>query len=71
MKINDLKLNEEARILKVCAKENIKRRLMDIGFIKGALVKPVLTNSSMRAYLIKGSVIGVRWEDTKDIEVVK
>lgn len=69
MKLNNLKIGEEGTIKCNLAKENIKRRLMDIGFIKGVKVKPILRNSSMTAYKIKGTVIGVRKEDTKDIEV--
>lgn len=69
MKLNDLKINEEGVIISVKAPLNIKRRLMDIGFIKGVSIMPILNSSSMRAYNIKGTVIGVRKEDTADIEV--
>ena len=69
MKLNDLKVNEEGVITKVKAKRDIKRRLMDIGIVKGAKIKPVLINKSIRAYLIKGTVIGIRNIDSKDIEV--
>ncbi len=67
--MNDLKINEEGIITKVVAPFNIKRRLMDIGITKGSVVKPVLINKYMRAYLVKGAVIGIRCFDTKDIEV--
>lgn len=69
MGINDLKLNEEGIVIKVKAEDNIKRRLMDIGLVKGAKVKPVLINKNIRAYLIKGTVIGIRNKDTLNIEV--
>ncbi len=69
MRLNDLKIGEEGIIKRVITKENIKRRLMDIGFTKGVKIKPILMNNSMTAYKIKGTVIGVRKEDTLDIEV--
>ncbi len=69
MKLNDLKIGEEGLIKKVITKKNIKKRLMDIGFIKGVRVKPILMNRSMTVYKIKGTVIGIRKDDTLDIEV--
>ncbi len=69
MKLNDLKIGNAGIIKDVIANENIKRRLMDIGFTKGVKVTPLLKSSSMTAYKIKGTVIGTRNEDTKDIEV--
>ncbi len=69
MKLNNLKIGEEGIIQKVSANKNIKKRLMDIGFIKGVKVIPILKNKSMTAYKIKGTVISIRNEDTKNIEV--
>ena len=69
MKLNNLKIGEEGIIQKVSADKNIKKRLMDIGFIKGVKVIPILKNKSMTAYKIKGTVISIRNEDTKNIEV--
>ena len=69
MKLNDLKIGEEGVIKKVIAKENIRRRLMELGFLKGISIKPVLKNKSMTAYKLKGTVISIRKEDTADIEV--
>ena len=71
--LNELKINEEAIIAKVKAKENIKKRLLDIGLVKGAKIKKVLISSGkdMVAYEIKGAVIAIRKEDTKDIMVIR
>lgn len=71
MRLNDLDIGEEGIITNVKAKNNIKRRFMDIGLNKGCIIKPVLCNKSMRGYLIKGAIIGIRIEDSKDIEVRK
>lgn len=69
--LNDLKINEEAIIIKVNTK--IKQRLTDIGFVKGAKIKLILKNFSdnMRAYKIKNTVIALRLSDTKDILIKK
>ena len=69
MKLNKLKIEEGGIISKVEASENIKRRLMDIGFISGVKVKPILKSRSMTAYKIKGTVLAVRNNDILDIEV--
>ena len=66
--LNDLKINEEATIALV-NNSNLKRRLMDIGFVKGAKVKLLLKNfgDNMRAYQIKNTIIALRVNDTKTI----
>lgn len=69
MNLNKLGINMEGKIVNVCADAGIKRRLMDIGFNKGVIIRPVLNGSSMRAYNIKGSVIAIRKEDTSKVEV--
>ncbi|WP_416326621.1 FeoA family protein [[Eubacterium] hominis] len=51
----------------------MKRRLLDLGFVKGASVTPVLNSPSkgMRAYLIKGCKIGIRNSESRYIQVIK
>ena len=71
MKLGDLKIDETGVIKKVDASLDIKRRLMDIGFIKGVKVAAILKSKSMTAFKIKGTVIAVRNDDIKDIEVEK
>ena len=48
--LNDLKINEEA-IITFIKNNNLKRRLMDVGFVKNAKVKLILKNfgDNMRA----------------------
>lgn len=67
--LNDLKINEEGIIVKVDTNQNIRRRLMDIGFVKGERVKLILKNfgDNMRAYKIKNTVMALRVDDTKNI----
>ena len=67
--LNELKINEESTIVSVNTDTNIKRRLMDIGFVKGEKVKLLLKNfgDNMRAYKIKNTVMALRVSDTKNI----
>lgn len=67
--LNELKINEESTIVSVNTDINIKRRLMDIGFVKGEKVKLILKNfgDNMRAYKIKNTVMALRVNDTKNI----
>lgn len=69
MKLNDLKIGDEHIIKVIAADENIKKRLLDIGFVNGGTIKPLIKNKSMTVYKIKGTVIGIRNDDTKNIEV--
>lgn len=71
--LNELKINEEGTIISVNTKSNIKRRLMDIGFVKGEKVKLILKNfgDNMRAYKIKNTVMALRVSDTQNILIEK
>ena len=50
---------------------NLKRRLLDLGIVKGTLITPVLRSPSGEpiAYDIRGSLIALRNETTNLIEV--
>lgn len=71
--LNELKINEEGIIISVNTNENIKRRLMDIGFVKGEKVKLILKNigDNMRAYKIKNTIMALRLKDTQNILIEK
>lgn len=49
----------------------MKRRLFDLGFMKGSVVIPVLnsTKGDMCAYFVKGSIVALRKEDALKIIV--
>lgn len=51
----------------------MKRRLLDLGFVRGAEVTAILDSPSkgMRAYLIKGCKIGLRDAQSSAIHVEK
>lgn len=72
-RLNDLKLNEERIIADVNVNSSIKKRLLDLGITKGSKIKPLFNSlgNNMIAYNIKGTIIAIRKEDTKNIMVIK
>ena len=71
MSLDEIKLNKKAIIKKVECQGNIKRRLLDLGFIKGTEITPILISPSKdpRAFYIRGSTIALRKEDAKNVLV--
>jgi len=71
MSLSDINVGDKVIIKKINSKENIKRRLLDIGLIEGTQVECVLKSifKDPLAYLIRGAVIAIRKEDSKDILV--
>ncbi len=67
--LNEIKLYEKVYIDSIQHNMHMKRRLMDLGFVKGAEIIPILENTgeNMRAYLIKGCKIALRKEDSQHI----
>lgn len=70
--LNNLKINETATIDNIDNKSNLKRRLEDLGFIKGSKIKCEFSSpfKDPIAYLIKGSLIALRKDDSKYIKVI-
>ena len=72
MKLLELKLKEEAVIKKVAhPDEQMNQRLLDLGFYPGGRVKMVLISpkNDAEAYEVRGTVIAIRNDDAKYIEV--
>ena len=69
--LNDIKLGSSCIIKKINLDGSIKRRLLDIGLIEGTKVSNVLESpfEDPVAYLIRGAVIAIRSEDSKNILV--
>ncbi len=72
MNLSELKLNTKATILDINCKENIKRRLLDLGMVKGTKIKPVFISPSgdPKAFEVRGTLIAIREEDTEKIEII-
>lgn len=67
----DIPLGGRAKIKKVEACEDIRRRLLDIGLTKGTEIECVLINpgGSLIAYMIRDALIAIRDNDAKKILV--
>ena len=70
--LNDLKMNENGYLKKINSNINLKKRLLDLGFITNTLITPVLINPSgdSRAYEIRGCLIAIRNKDAKNIYII-
>jgi len=71
MTLNELKINETGFIKDLNCADGVKRRLLDLGLIKGTKITPVFVSPSgdPTAFEIRGSVIAIRVEDTKLISL--
>ncbi len=69
--LNNLKIGESGYIRKIFLEENIKRRLQELGFIDGTIIKCVLKSplNDPKAYFVKGTTIALREEITENILV--
>ena len=68
MKIENL---NQLPINKIECGEGIKRRLLDMGLVKGTEITPILISPSgdPRAFLVRGTIIAIREEDAKNIKI--
>ena len=71
MNLNKLPLNKKGYIKKLNCEGNIRRRLLDLGFVSGAEIIPVLISPmhNPRAFSIRGTLIAIRNEDADLITV--
>lgn len=69
--LSKLPLNENGIIHEIKCEGNVKRRLLDLGLVKGTNIIPVLVSPSKdpRAFLVRGTIIAIRKEDAKNIKV--
>ena len=67
----DLKVGETCVIEELVTNENMHRRFIDIGLIKGTRVECVSQSPAKdpKAYLIRGAVIAIRSEDCCGIKI--
>lgn len=65
-------INDEYELIKI-NNNKIKKRLFDLGLINGSKIIPLYKSplNDPTAYLICGSVIALRCDDAKNIEVKK
>ena len=71
MTLNELKINETGYINNLKCNDGVKRRLLDLGLIKGTKITPIFVSPSgdPTAFEVRGSVIAIRVEDTMLIDL--
>ena len=69
--LSQLPLNKYGTIQELKCDGNIRRRLLDLGLVKGTKIKPVLVSPSKdpRAFEVRGSLIAIRKEDAENIGI--
>lgn len=69
--LTDLPIDTEAKVLNLNCSGMVRRRLLDLGIVKGTLITPILKSPSgdPTAFLIRGSTIAIRKEDASLIDV--
>lgn len=69
MRLCDLEIGQCGTVIELCAVGGMRRRLLDIGLIKGTPVECVgrSPGGDPAAYLIRGAVIAIRDRDSADI----
>ena len=71
IKLSDLKINEEGKIIKINYPKTLRKRMLDLGIIKNAKIKKIIAKKGISAYQINGLKIALRDEDVKEIKVEK
>ena len=71
MTLNELKLGETSFVKDLRCNDGVKRRLLDLGLIKGTKITPLFVSPSgdPTAFEFRGSVIAIRVEDTALIDL--
>lgn len=69
--LNNLKLGEQGKINSLNCTGALRRRLLDLGLVKNTKITAMLKSPSGDpiAYEVRGSVIALRQEDSKQIEI--
>ena len=69
--LDTVKLNTSVKIKSLDCTGSLKRRLLDLGLVKGATITPILLSPAgeLTAYEVRGTIIAIRIEDTKNIYV--
>ena len=71
MTLDQLNINQRCRVCSLCECKEIKRRLLDLGFVEGSFVECVGKSpmGDPSAYMLRGTVIAIRKKDAKKIKV--
>lgn len=69
--LSQLPLNKNGVIKEITCEGNTRRRLLDLGLVKGTNIMPVLVSPSKdpRAFAVRGTIIAIRKEDAEKIRI--
>lgn len=69
--LNNLPIGCTGKVMSLMDYEKNKRRLLDLGFTKGATITSLFTSPAgdPTAYLIRGTIVAIRDEDAKNIGI--
>ena len=69
--LDKLPINEYGKIIKLKVNNSLKRRLQDLGLIENSLIKAIYKSplKDPTAYFIRGSIIALRQDDSKNIYI--
>ncbi len=65
-------VNQKSTVVKIQDGSSMKRRFLDIGLTEKTEIECVLVSygGEMKAYCVKGAIIGIRKEDAKLVEIL-
>lgn len=71
MRLDEISLHKDVKIVSLAHSDYMNQRLLDLGFVKGAMVSCVQESlcKDPRAYQICGAIIALRNEDAHKIFV--
>lgn len=71
MTLEEVELGKCVWVAGLCNTGTIRRRLLDLGIMEHTAIQPVLSSPShnMRAYFVKGTLIALRENESKQILV--
>ena len=69
--LDKLKINNVGIVKSIKLEEEIKRRISDLGVVKGTIIKPVFNSAcgGIRAYEIRNILLAIRDEDARYIYI--
>lgn len=71
LKLTNLPINASASVVSLNCYGGVRRRLLDLGIVKGTEITPILKSPSgdPTAFFVRGSTIAIREEDACLIDV--
>lgn len=70
--LDKLQLNKSGKIDNISCETNIKRRLLDLGIVRGTQIQNILNSplGGINAYWVRGTTIAIRDENAKEINII-